>query len=101
MSDNNAHINVMIRGQDGSLNHFKVKRTTKFHKLKRGYAQYRRIDVASVRLYFDGQPLLDMFTPNDVPDLDDNAVIDHFVEQVGGRSVLADATKTWVGTPLL
>ncbi|BEJ14010.1 hypothetical protein CspHIS471_0311840 [Cutaneotrichosporon sp. HIS471] len=86
---------------DGSLNHFKVKRTTKFHKLKRGYAKYRRIDADSVRLYFDGQPLLDTSTPNDLPDLEDNSVIDHFIEQVGGMSILADATKAWVGAPLL
>lgn len=58
--------------------YFKVKRTTKFHKIKVVYAEMVGLKVPNLRLHFDGQPIPDGKTPRDV-EIEDGDVIENMV----------------------
>ncbi|KLT41191.1 ubiquitin-like protein [Cutaneotrichosporon oleaginosum] len=83
MPDENAHINIVIRGSDGTERFFKIKPSTAFGKLKRGYAKLQNLDIGSLRLHYDGVPLSDHATPLDL-DMIDGDVIENYIPQVGG-----------------
>ncbi|KAL5111202.1 Small ubiquitin-related modifier 2-A [Taenia crassiceps] len=52
---NNEPINLTVHGQDGSVIHFKIKRTTPFKKLMNAYCQRLGLTLANVRFTCDGE----------------------------------------------
>ncbi|WVQ85725.1 hypothetical protein IAT38_007891 [Cryptococcus sp. DSM 104549] len=86
-----AALNIKIVNTNGDEVFFKIKKTTKLNKLKRGadkrvqnaYAERVGTDVGSIRLLFEGQRIQDHQTALDL-DLEDGDSLDVLLEQVGG-----------------
>ena len=70
--------------QDNAEVHFKVKKSIKFDKLFTAFCTKRGTDKASTKFLFDGARLNGEQTPADM-DMEDDDVIEAFLEQVGGR----------------
>ncbi|CAD5125053.1 DgyrCDS13296 [Dimorphilus gyrociliatus] len=79
----NAHINLKVQGQDGSVVHFKIKRNTPLRKLMNAYCERTGVRQPQVRFQFDGTRLNDTDTPIKL-DLDDGDAIEVFQNQTGG-----------------
>ncbi|CAH8545977.1 unnamed protein product, partial [Dicrocoelium dendriticum] len=72
MGDNSAnatkdgqpeHINLKVQGQEGSIVHFKIKKTTPLRKLMNAYCERMGYQPSSVRFIFDGNNVHDTHTP--------------------------------------
>ncbi|KAL5962530.1 Small ubiquitin-related modifier 2-A [Taenia solium] len=81
---NNEPINLTVHGQDGSVIHFKIKRTTPFKKLMNAYCQRLGLTLANVRFTCDGEHVQYEDTPESL-DLHDNDTIEVFQTQTGGN----------------
>lgn len=75
--------NISIKAQDGTEMQFKIKRTTKLHKVFAAYAQKKSVDPSQFRFLFDGNRLKDSLTAEEAG-LEDGDSIDALVEQIGG-----------------
>merc|ERR1712146_262410 len=78
-------ITIKVKDQQGEETHFKIKTTTKFHKVFNAYSQRKGVDPASIRFAFDGQHINPEQTPADI-DMEDEDVIDCMLQQLGGMS---------------
>ena len=79
-----APIQLVVKSQDQSEVQFKVKRNTKFIKVKMAFCSRKSLEPDSVRLVFDGERLIDEKCPEDL-DMEDGDVIDCIMEQIGGQ----------------
>jgi small ubiquitin-related modifier len=77
------HINLKVKGQDGAVVHFKIKRKTALKKLMEAYCQRQSLQLDQIRFLFDGTRLRDTHTPEEL-DMEDDDVIDAMLFQVGG-----------------
>mmetsp|Transcript_39707 Transcript_39707/g.61977 ORF Transcript_39707/g.61977 Transcript_39707/m.61977 type:complete len:105 (+) Transcript_39707:57-371(+) len=77
------HINLKVKGQDGNIVHFKIKRKTNLKKLMDAYCSRQSLQADQIRFLFDGQRLRENQTPEEL-DMDDDDVIDAMLFQVGG-----------------
>lgn len=77
------HISLKVKGQDGNIVHFKIKRKTVLKKLMEAYCQRQSLQLDQIRFLFDGARLRDNQTPDEL-DMEDDDVIDAMLFQVGG-----------------
>ncbi len=76
-------ITVKVKDQTGDEMQFRVKKTTKMHKIFDAYAQRRGIAAASLRFLMDGERIQPDQTPK-MLELDEDSQIDVVLETVGG-----------------
>jgi len=82
--DAQEHINLKVKGQDGNIVHFKIKRKTQLKKLMEAYCARQSLQMEQIRFLFDGQRLREQQTPDEL-DMEDDDVIDAMLFQVGGQ----------------
>lgn len=78
-----AQVSLKVVSADGQETFFKIKRATKLAKLMDAYCKKQGTQRAQVRFLFDGKPLDDTKTPDDLQ-MDDDDAIDAVPEQIGG-----------------
>lgn len=78
-------INLIVKDQQASEVHFKVKTHTKLEKVMKAYCDKKSIEMGAVRFVFDGTRINPNTTPASLG-MDDGDVIDCFMEQIGGSS---------------
>ncbi|PNW72396.1 hypothetical protein CHLRE_16g675749v5 [Chlamydomonas reinhardtii] len=78
-----AVINLVVKDQQGTEVHFKVKTKTRLEKVFNAYCNKKGMDTASVRFLFDGERVNANSTPEQL-EMADGDVIDCVIEQVGG-----------------
>jgi small ubiquitin-related modifier len=76
-------VSLKVVNADGAEVYFKIKRATLMKKLMEAYCKKQGIARGSVRFLYDGNPVDENKTPDDL-DMDDDDVIDAMVEQTGG-----------------
>ena len=79
----NPHINIKVKGQDGTEIYFKIKRTTQLKKLMDAYCSRQGIQANMCRFIFDGERIKDDDTPESL-EMENGDEIDAMVEQTGG-----------------
>nr|VZI46060.1 unnamed protein product [Spirometra erinaceieuropaei] len=79
----NEPINLTVHGQDGSVIHFKIKRTTPLKKLMTAYCDRLGLTLSNVRFTCDGEHVQQEDTPESL-DLNDHDTIEVFQTQTGG-----------------
>ncbi|RZC00291.1 Small ubiquitin-related modifier 2 isoform B [Glycine soja] len=65
-SDQGAHINLKVKGQDGNEVFFRIKRSTQLKKLMNAYCDRQSVDFNSIAFLFDGRRLRAEQTPDEV-----------------------------------
>ncbi|BHF57210.1 Small ubiquitin-related modifier 2 [Sparganum proliferum] len=63
----NEPINLTVHGQDGSVIHFKIKRTTPLKKLMTAYCDRLGLTLSNVRFTCDGEHVQQEDTPESPP----------------------------------
>lgn len=76
-------VSLKVVNADGAEMFFKIKKGTLLKKLIDAYCKKQGITRASVRFLFDGSPIDEGKTPEDLG-MEDDDVIDAMVEQTGG-----------------
>ncbi|KAJ9441782.1 Ubiquitin-like protein pmt3/smt3 [Diplonema papillatum] len=76
-------VSLKVVNADGAEVYFKIRRNTPLKKLMDAYCKKQGVSRSAVRFLFDGSPLDDSKTPDDL-DMEDDDVIDAMIEQVGG-----------------
>ena len=76
-------VSLKVVNADGGEMFFKIKRSTQLKKLMDAYCKKQGITRSSVRFLFDGAPLDENKSPDDIK-MEDDDVIDAMVEQTGG-----------------
>eukprot|EP00347_Sterkiella_histriomuscorum_P000970 403373831 len=77
------HINIKVKSQDGTEIFFKIKRTTQLKKLMDAYCNRQGLSINQCRFIFDGERLKDDDTPDKL-EMENGDEIDVMVEQTGG-----------------
>ncbi|KAI9320327.1 ubiquitin-related domain-containing protein [Zopfochytrium polystomum] len=77
------HINLKVKGADGTEIAFKIKRSTTLQRLMDAYTSKTGVDKNSIRFMFDGKRLLGTETP-DMLEMEDGDMISTAVTQIGG-----------------
>ncbi|CAD2217051.1 hypothetical protein AGDE_00239 [Angomonas deanei] len=80
---NTAQVSLKVVNADGAEMFFKIKRVTQLKKLVDAYCKKQGISKDSVRFLFDGLPMDESKTPEDLG-MEDDDVIDAMVQQTGG-----------------
>jgi hypothetical protein len=76
-------VSLKVVNADGAEVYFKIKRGTVLRKLMDAYCKKQGIARTSVRFLYDGAPIDENKTPDDL-EMEDDDVIDAMVEQTGG-----------------
>ncbi|KAJ9435502.1 Ubiquitin-like protein pmt3/smt3 [Diplonema papillatum] len=76
-------VSLKVVNADGAEVYFKIRRNTPLKKLMDAYCKKQGVSRSAVRFLFDGSPLDDSKTPDDL-DMEDDDVIDAMIEQIGG-----------------
>lgn len=76
-------LSLKVVNADGAEMFFKIKSGTQIKKLIDAYCKKQGISRGSVRFLFDGSPIDENKTPEDLG-MEDDDVIDAMVEQTGG-----------------
>lgn len=79
----NNQVALKVVNADGAEVYFKLKRGTALKKLMEAYCKKQGIARSSVRFLYDGSPLDENKTPDDL-EMENDDVIDAMVEQTGG-----------------
>lgn len=79
-----AQVSLKVVNADGAEVYFKIKKTTALRKLMDAYCKKQGIARNSVRFLYDGSPIDESKTPDDL-EMEDDDVIDAMVEQTGGH----------------
>ncbi|CAJ1795046.1 unnamed protein product [Sphenostylis stenocarpa] len=82
-SDQGAHINLKVKGQDGNEVFFRIKRSTQLKKLMNAYCDRQSVDFNSIAFLFDGRRLRPEQTPDEL-EMEDGDEIDAMLHQTGG-----------------
>ncbi|KAJ1485580.1 ubiquitin-related domain-containing protein, partial [Baffinella frigidus] len=59
------HISLEVKGQDGNIVHFKMKRTTALKKLMEAYCFRQSLPMDQIRFLVDGARLMGHQTPGE------------------------------------
>ncbi|XP_052179046.1 small ubiquitin-related modifier 1-like [Diospyros lotus] len=81
-----AHINLKVKGQDGSEVFFRIKRSTQLKKLMNAYCDRQSVEFNSIAFLFDGRRLRAEQTPEEL-EMEDGDEIDAMLHQTGGSAV--------------
>ncbi|KMT05641.1 hypothetical protein BVRB_7g167780 [Beta vulgaris subsp. vulgaris] len=81
--DQITHLNLKVKGQDGSEVFFRTKRTTPLKKLMNAYCDRQSVDMQSIAFLFDGRRLQGDQTPEAL-EMEDGDEIDAMLHQTGG-----------------
>ncbi|KAM1000682.1 hypothetical protein ACFX2I_007284 [Malus domestica] len=65
-TDQSAHINLKVKGQDGNEVFFRIKRSTQLKKLMNAYCDRQSVEFNSIAFLFDGRRLRAEQTPDEV-----------------------------------
>lgn len=79
-----AQVSLKVVNADGNEVFFKIKRQTPLRKLMDAYCKKQGVNRTQVRFLYDGKPVDENKTPDDL-EMEDEDVIDAMVEQIGGR----------------
>ncbi|ESL08396.1 small ubiquitin protein [Trypanosoma rangeli SC58] len=79
-------VSIKVVNADGAEMFFKIKCGTQLKKLFDAYCKKQGISRSSVRFLFDGSPIDESKTPQDLG-MEDDDVIDAMVEQTGGNTL--------------
>jgi len=79
-------ITISLQSQDGTQTQFKVKKTMRFEKIMKKYAQHMGLDGNSLRFMFEGSLITPETTPEQL-ELEEGDQIDVMIAQLGGRSI--------------
>ncbi|CDP03888.1 unnamed protein product [Coffea canephora] len=82
-TDQVAHINLKVKGQDGNEVFFRIKRSTQLRKLMTAYCDRQSVDLNSIAFLFDGRRLRGEQTPDEL-EMEDGDEIDAMLHQTGG-----------------
>uniref|UniRef100_A0A5B7BAE8 Small ubiquitin-related modifier n=1 Tax=Davidia involucrata TaxID=16924 RepID=A0A5B7BAE8_DAVIN len=85
-SDQSAHINLKVKGQDGNEVFFRIKRSTQLKKLMNAYCDRQSVEINSIAFLFDGRRLRGEQTPDEL-EMEDGDEIDAMLHQTGGSTV--------------
>ncbi|KAK7305162.1 hypothetical protein VNO77_43062 [Canavalia gladiata] len=85
-SEQGAHINLKVKGQDGNEVFFRIKRSTQLKKLMNAYCDRQSVDFNSIAFLFDGRRLRAEQTPDEL-EMEDGDEIDAMLHQTGGAIV--------------
>merc|ERR1712216_147912 len=77
------HINLKVKGQDGTSVFFKIKGSTPLKKLMDAYCTRQAVAPDSIAFLFDGKRIQPTQTPNEL-EMEDEDEIDAMLHQVGG-----------------
>jgi small ubiquitin-related modifier len=77
-------VSLKVVNADGAEVFFKIKRATPLRKLMDAYCKKQGIARTSVRFLYDGAPIDEHKSPDEL-EMEDDDVIDAMVEQTGGR----------------
>ncbi|XP_022886561.1 small ubiquitin-related modifier 1-like isoform X2 [Olea europaea var. sylvestris] len=64
--DQSIHINLKVKGQDGSEVVFRIKRSTQLKKLMNAYCDRQSVEFNSIAFLFDGRRLRGEQTPDEM-----------------------------------
>lgn len=78
------HINLKVRGQDGGIVHFKIKKNTSLKKLMTAYCERANVQRNVVRFLLEGRNVQDNDTPLGL-EMEEGDTLEVYAEQVGGR----------------
>merc|ERR1712216_428763 len=84
-TDQSAHINLKVKGQDGNEVFFRIKRSTQLKKLMNAYCDRQSVDISSIAFLFDGRRLRAEQTPDEL-EMEDGDEIDAMLHQTGGAT---------------
>ncbi|KAJ1441325.1 Ubiquitin-like domain superfamily [Sesbania bispinosa] len=84
-TDQGAHINLKVKGQDGNEVFFRIKRSTQLKKLMNAYCDRQSVDFNSIAFLFDGRRLRAEQTPDEL-EMEDGDEIDAMLHQTGELS---------------
>ncbi|KAK2990059.1 hypothetical protein RJ640_025422, partial [Escallonia rubra] len=79
-SDQAAHINLKVKGQDGNEVFFRIKRSTQLRKLMTAYCDRQSVEFNSIAFLFDGRRLRAEQTPDEL-EMEDGDEIDAMLHQ--------------------
>ncbi|CAI9088386.1 OLC1v1022695C1 [Oldenlandia corymbosa var. corymbosa] len=79
------HINLKVKGQDGTEVFFRIKRSTQLKKLINAYCERQSVDLAAMAFLFDGRRLQGEQTPDQL-EMEDGDEIDAMLHQTGGSA---------------
>ncbi|KAL2322706.1 hypothetical protein Fmac_027085 [Flemingia macrophylla] len=85
-TEQGAHINLKVKGQDGNEVFFRIKRSTQLKKLMNAYCDRQSVDFNSIAFLFDGRRLRAEQTPDEL-EMEDGDEIDAMLHQTGGAVV--------------
>ncbi|CAH8545107.1 unnamed protein product [Schistosoma guineensis] len=77
------HINIKVQGQEGSIIHFKIRKSTPFKKLITAYCDRLGVNQSAVRFFFDGNSVHETDTPGSL-EMEENDTVEVFQAQTGG-----------------
>ncbi|KAL2466970.1 Small ubiquitin-related modifier 2 [Abeliophyllum distichum] len=80
--DQSIHINLKVKGQDGSEVVFRIKRSTQLKKLMNAYCDRQSVDFNSIAFLFDGRRLRGEQTPDEL-EMEEGDEIDAMLHQTG------------------
>eukprot|EP00529_Nitzschia_sp_RCC80_P002070 CAMPEP_0113513162 /NCGR_PEP_ID=MMETSP0014_2-20120614/39710_1 /TAXON_ID=2857 /ORGANISM="Nitzschia sp." /LENGTH=94 /DNA_ID=CAMNT_0000409537 /DNA_START=71 /DNA_END=355 /DNA_ORIENTATION=+ /assembly_acc=CAM_ASM_000159 len=78
-------ITIRVRDQSGEETFFKIKKSTKMHKVFESFASRKGVQSSSLRFLLDGERIEPDSTPK-MLELDDQDQIDCMLEQSGGHN---------------
>ncbi|CAN6694758.1 unnamed protein product [Malus baccata var. baccata] len=81
-TDQAAHINLKVKGQDGNEVFFRIKRSTQLKKLMNAYCDRQSVEFNSIAFLFDGRRLRAEQTPDEL-EMEDGDEIDAMLHQTG------------------
>ena len=71
------YVNIRVKGQDGWIVHFKMKRKTQLKKLMETYCNHQSLQMDQIRFLFDGNRLRETQSPDEL-EMEDDDIIDAF-----------------------
>ncbi|CAA2984755.1 small ubiquitin-related modifier 1-like isoform X3 [Olea europaea var. sylvestris] len=83
--DQSIHINLKVKGQDGSEVVFRIKRSTQLKKLMNAYCDRQSVEFNSIAFLFDGRRLRGEQTPDEL-EMEEGDEIDAMLHQTGGST---------------
>jgi len=88
------HINLKVKGRDGSIVYFKVKMSTPLGRLMEAYCNRQNLSMEETRFLFHGYNLRKTQTPGELQ-MEDDDWIDTFASQVGQIGRFAQHSRSY------
>ncbi|CAI9755038.1 unnamed protein product [Fraxinus pennsylvanica] len=94
--DQSIHINLKVKGQDGSEVVFRIKRSTQLKKLMNAYCDRQSVEFNSIAFLFDGRRLRGEQTPDEL-EMEEGDEIDAMLHQTGEFKVSSSSVSQTLG----